>query len=472
MADELNDYGSNANIQDTNTYTSVNSINEYDFMDYSESGTGGYRDGTFLVNHKREMFYKSRKDQCFYQNYVRPILRAMVEPIFNKVAPRKVLDSKTEKVNTISLFNDFILDCNNANMSLQDYTKQVIKTARLHGITFTVVENFEDDLLQSAQTIEQARAERLFPYVYQRTIQQVKNYEIDKFGNLLNITFVEDKIKTSDNKEVQSYRLWDKTKTVLYIVEEDSKGVTHKTILNEYYHNLNRLPVIVSAVTSINGKEKIYINPPLYDIAKLNHTMFNKDSEIREIERAQGFSILYLQGTPGTLTTSQNNALFMPMDATMAPGFISPNPSIQDQLMKYQDNIREAIFRIAEQNGVTGVKAQASGVSKQWDFFAHESILGYTSSMATSLEKQISEIFKLYTQDEFDYMVLYPTKFAPNNITEEIKNYEAYLSLGMPPKAEALAREKITRILFHDENQKILDNVIAEIREMQTDTLE
>ena len=64
-------------------------------------------------------------------------------------------------------------------------------------------------------------------------------------------------------------------------------------------------------------------------------TVFNKDSEIRELERAQGFSFLYAQGIePGDLTIGANNYLNVPEGSTIPPGYCSPDPGIQKTLME------------------------------------------------------------------------------------------------------------------------------------------
>ena len=254
--------------------------------------------------------------------------------------------------------------------------------------------------------------------------------------------------KKKDKKPVY-IRVWDDEKSQVF-KKDDEKG-KFEPDGDPFFHNLGVVPVI--ALFSIRRKDKtiLLVDPPLYDIAKLNYTIFNKDSEIREIERAQGFSFLYAQGIePADLTIGVDNYLNVPEGMTIPPDYCSPDPNIQKVLMENADAIREDIFRIAEQNGVTGITDQ-SGIAKQWDFFAHESVLKKTSSMAVSLEESIVEIFKLYTGEEFVYIVEYPTDFQPNNALKEIELHERYLDMQPGPKGRSASKAAVARLIFKDQ---------------------
>lgn len=448
-------------VADTDKYVSVNSLNIYDFMDDAYLGSRGFRDGKYLVPHSREMFYKNRMDLAFYKNFVRPIIRAMVDPVFVNLAPRTVTPDNV-------LFTDFIDNCDNAGTHLQDFSHDVIETCRLHGCDFVVVDDFP--MSEQPDTAEEAKIKRIFPYVYERTAQQVYEYKVDGFGNLESITFKEEPIKkkvAGKEKEVDQYRKW--TKNQVITLEMDSAGKSLVPI-NTIDHNLEKIPVISIYSGRRRDKSALLVDPPLYDLAKLNLTIFNKDSEIREVERNQGFSVLYIQGRPtGNVTTGTSNVLFISPDATIPPGFAAPNPQIQDKLMQNNDKIKEDLFRIAEQSGVTGVRSAKSGIAVQWDFYAHESVLKRTSWLAGTLEEKIAYIFALYTKETFEYVISYPQNFQPNDKLAEVNVYDKYLGFDLPSKAKKLAKKKITRVLFSDESEEEVADALKEIDEEEED---
>lgn len=463
LSQHIDDQG----IQGQASYKKVSSLNIYDFMEMTYEGSGIYRDGTGLVPHAREMDYSKRREIAHYKNYLKPIVRAMVEPVFTDEAIRKIEDDN-ENEQTGLMINSFIEDADNDGSSLQDITEDVVSYARLHGLSFAVVDNFRADELND--TVAANMEGRKYPYVYMRKANQVKAFKIDKFGRLEKIVFYdfkEDVDTESKEKSTTEYlREWDNEKSQVY--KKDPKTGKFVKDGEPFYHNLGAIPVIVLYSVRRKDKNILMVDPPLYDIAKINYTMFNKDSEIREIERAQGFSFLFAQGIePGDLTVGTDNYLNLPEGASIAPGYCSPDPNIQKVLMEYNNALKEDVFTIAEQNGVTGVTDQ-SGVAKQWDFFAHESVLKKTSRMAVTVEEKIVHIFQLYTGEKFVYIVEYKTDFQPNDILKEVETYERYLDLQPASKGRALAMGSVARIIFRDQPPAKVKE-IAEQEEKEAD---
>jgi hypothetical protein len=466
MADTIDTVDLSVGVSDNRAYKKVSDLSVYDFMTQTYRGSGIYRDGTGLIPHSREMDYKSRRENAFFKNYLRPILRAMVEPCFAQQAVRTVTDD-AENEQTDTLLNAFLENADNDGGSIQDVVELVITQARLHGLAFAVIDNYSADAL--SPTVAENIANRTFPYVYLRKATQVKAYELDRFGKLARIAFYDvapasEKLSLTSEKKVtesvEYIREWDFEKSQLYKKEpKDAKFVPAGPAV---YHGLGKLPVLVVYSVKRDDKNILYVDPPLFDIAKLNFTLYNKDSEIREIERAQGFSFLYAQGIePGDLTIGVHNYLNLPEKSTIPPGYCSPDPNIQKTLMENSGAIREAIFQIAEQNGVTGVTDQ-SGVAKQWDFFAHESILQHTSKLAEILENQIVEIFQQYTETDWIYTVEYKTDFQPNSVLHEIEEYERYLDLQPASKGQALAKGNVARLVFRAQPQEVIAEIVEQ----------
>lgn len=449
-------------LASTNTAIKINSLNIYSFMEHSYDGSHGYRDGTYLIPHPREVFFESRKELCFYRNFIRPIVRAMIEPVFNSEAIRKILDPGQEPY-TDTLFADFINDCDNAGQWLQDFTKEAVEYSRLHGMVCVVMDNSID---APANKLE-AKSDRKFPYVYLKKAYEIAYYKTDKFGNLIEIVFVD---MDSDCTEPR-YRKWTSEYSVI-VKQSGSNG--YEEVSKRFEHNLGTIPVIILYSTKRKVATNIFVDPPLYDIAKLNHAIFNKDAEIRDQERSQGFSVFYVQSdNVGNLTLGDKNVLFVPTGSTLAPGFASPDPTILKGLIENGDKMREDLFRMAEQQGVTGVQSGSSGVAMQWDFFSHESVLQRTSYLACTLEEKIADLFMLYTGEDFIYVVEYPEDFQPNNKMDELKLYDLALTQNPPVRMRAKIQEKIAHLLFNDsESEEDIKEIIEEIQQDADDELE
>jgi len=448
------------NLSQTGNYKNLSSENVYTFMDNAYSGTGGFRCGSYLIPHDREMNYDSRRQMAFYRNFVKPIVRAMIEPCFIEQIPRVVKD-ENGNVQEDTLFHGFIDDCDNTETYIQSFSQQVLEYARLHGAVFTVMDNFSDQ----PKTELEAKENRIFPYMYNKTSQQIEKFKTDDFGKLIEIYFT-DKL---DDKGNQLYRLWTKEYSVLVKKNNDD---TYTEVELQKPHNLGVVPVISTYSIKRKNNTEILVDPPLYDLAKINFTIFNKDSEIRSLERDQGFSVFFLQSDqPGNLTLGAKNVLFLPIGSTITPGFASPNPAILSGLQDSNIKLREDLFRIAEQSGVVGVQSGASGVALQWDFFAHESVLKKTSYIATNFELACAEMFKLYTNQEFIYEVEYPDDFQPNDKSAELKLFDQALMMDLPPMAKSKIKEKIANLLFSDIDGEELKKIIDEIKQQTEDEL-
>jgi hypothetical protein len=435
----------------------INTVNPYVFMNHTYEGSSGYRDGSYLIPFSRESSYQSRKQLAHFKNYLKPILRAMVAPVFAETAPRKILDG-TGTETTDSLFAAFIKDCDGAGTHLQEYTAQAMSVMRRHGVCFTVMDNFPTTL--QPQTMAQAVAGRIFPYIYLKQAHEVVEHECDQFGNLREIMFTDAPVEVNGKYE-KRYRKWTTTESLLY--GKDAKGQYY--VIDRATHNLGIVPVIMVFAEPRECKSEILPTPPLYDIAKLNYVIFNQCAEVRDQERAQAFSIFFCQGVPPSdLVISNNTYINLPDSATISPGYASPDWNIIAGLVANQEQNRKDLFTIAEQNGVVGVQSASSGVAMAWDFAAHENILRQTSSLAMQLENFVAKMFMRYTNDAFVYTVEYPMDFAPMGLDNEVGRLDKVLRMpGLNPLLIAAIQEKLTRLLLREEDPDTIKRIVDAI---------
>ena len=455
----------NPDVSAVSQHQNILSVNPYEFMEHTYYGTGGYRNGTYLINHQRESYYDSRREYSSYRNFMRPIIRSLIEPVFTEKAKRVVLDANQNDMSG-TLFSGFIDDCDNNGTSLQEFTEDVLTNARLLGCTFVVMDNFPDHSPDKQTALDN----RIYPYLYQVKPQGVKDYSVDKFGKITSITLEDDPLITKHGFSITKedrYRLWTDTYSVL--LKKDNSG-TYTEVEARVEHGLGVIPVIPVYIGKKKSQSDILVDPPMYDLGRLNCSLYNKDSEIRDLERSQAFAIFFLQTEEGgNVTLGSHNALFLPMETTIPPGFASPDPSIMTTLADSCEKLRESIFMIAEQNGVQGVRSAKSGIAIQWDFFAVESQLKKTSKVATDFELALSNLFKLYTNEEFEYIVEYPSDFQPGNQGEVLDTYKKVFDLNPPEELKRVLWEKTTRMLMSDESEEDVQVVVSAIYAETTD---
>ena len=315
-------------------------------------------------------------------------------------------------------------------------------------------------------TDREAIANRAFPYVYIKKAWDVlddKNVtKLDKSGNLISICFVDDAVKDKNGKTHERWRLWTRSYSVM--VKRGRFGKYEEIPETKIEHNLGVVPVVMVFSEEQANRDTVLTDPPLYDLAKTNYTIFNKDSEIREVERAQGFSFFYAQGIEGeSLETGVNNYLPVPFQATITPGFASPDAAIPKELRESGEQIRMSLFQIAEQSGVTGVQNQQSGIAKEWDFFAHESVLQRTAAMAKKFQNDVFNLFNKYLtgDDNYLYVVEYKESYSPLNELVELEKIEKYLDLSPAAKGASMAKFKAFQLLFPNATDEEIGEVQA-----------
>lgn len=441
------------------TAIDVTQLNDYLFIEHAYRGISGFKDGKYLIPHQREAFYNTRRQFSDYVNFIHPIVRAMLDPVFTDKINRDYDGELTEK---------FVNDCNGNGMHIQSFVSIATEYVRLHSICFIVVDNVTDQ----PETMTEAVRQNKKPYAYIRKAYQVETYTLNMYGGLEDIMFIDKKV-TIENKEVQLYRKWTPTETQLFKKKDDyAKGdeVKYVPYENAVIHGLGVLPVIALYDSDRDDPDILLPHPKMYGIAKLNHSIYNQDSERRELERNQGFAILCVQegdGSPAGKTIGSSNYLQVPLEASNMPEFVSPEAELLAGLLEQREKKRENLFSLAEQNGVIGVTKEAkSGVALSYEFRAYESTLQKTSEIATRAETEIIELFKLWTRTNFKYEFEYPIEFQPQRELEQVTIYDTVLNYpGVPKTTIDKIMVATHKLLFPDAEQDEIDMVEKDLKD-------
>ena len=411
-------------IEDTTAFRDAHALNVYDFVTHTYNGTDGYRDGSYLIPHPREAFYNTRRRSSYYVNAFRPVVDAMVNPVFK---------GEIARTSNSDAMDGFIANADNAGTPLQQYSRSAMLHARLHGICFVVMDNVTTEELKGAPTEAQAIAYRAYPYIYLKTAQCMKCIDVDKYGRMMSVTLY-DGVRKDGARDVPQYRYWDSQKWQL-IEYKMGDGKEIPIVVSEGTHGLGVVPVIPVNPFLASQSLAVMPQPPLFDLAFLSFALYNKESLVVTMEQNQSFSILYVSGmNAANLTVGPTNALFLGDGAKFAPGFVSPDAQHINNLVKNCDRIEERIHSLAQQNGVIGVVSQTSGVSKEWDFRAEEGVLQETALAASNLEYAIADLFDLYRESVSGYEVTYPKQFTPSYSKDRVDQALRILD-SIPPDA-------------------------------------
>lgn len=435
----------------------IRSENIFAFLDHAYYGNGGFRSGYYLVPHKRELWYETRIKFAYYVNFIKPIIRAVVEPVFVKEASRVYSEA------TLDVFLDNV---DNRGTKMQKFTYMATNVCRRHSVVFIIVDNFSNQPAEQSEAINN----RILPYCYIRKANQLYQYKLDIYGNVEELLFIESPSVYSKGalKEKAQYRRWTKQFTRLEINENETQGMQTQDPKyvavpgTERAHNLGVVPVIVMRDVELEQPADFIPEPKLYDLARVNHAIFNKDSEIREIERNQAFAVFCVnQNRASNLTIGTNNVLFYPIGSN-PPQFVAPPMEVLSQLIMDRKELREDLFRLAEQNGVVAVQDAKSGISLAFEFFAHESVLQQTAMLATEIEEKIIGLYGLWMNKDIEYEVTYRNSFVPHGEEQRIKTLDIIFAQNPP---EVMKKKIFTdefKLMYPEADPKEIEELEAE----------
>ena len=378
---------------------------QYKLVRDSYTGQGGFSTGEYLFGYGREQDLSQRKEMAAYTNYVKPIVDVRVDAVFNENPARVYEDNE--------IIDAFLKDCDNNGTILEDFIHEATRDTVLLGNSFIIMDNFPAN--EIPETLQEVIDTRKFPYVYSKSVLDVYEYETDLFGKLQSITFyygLYDGAK--EGSEVYLYKRFTKKEIEYFTIEGSKDGDIIQTI-SLTSHSLGRVPVAYY-------NNDILPFSPYYSMATLARKIYNIDSELTDLERAQMFSILLIPSiSPGNepkdnIVVSTSNALFYDSQSTNKPEYISPDSNIMKVQMENRQSSMDNLLQSADVLGSTAIansNNSSSGISMQYQFFGKQQGLIMSSNIANSLETQVMELLGLFFGIDYEYYVKYTDNFSP-----------------------------------------------------------
>lgn len=422
-------------------------------------GEGGFLDGSYIDAHKREteINYENRKEQAYYPNYIQPVVDSHVNGVFNNKPEREYEEN--------SLFGKFVEDCTGSKVTLDSFMKDAATVAALQGCNLIVIDNDQNH----PEDLQSVIDNRSFPYVYMIDREQITDFEADKYNNIVSITYQFTIKNAATGKDVLQRRTWTTTETILEECEIVSGTMGSKWVeIDRQAHNLNMLPCRFLNHASNVKKDRLPTSKFLQP-AKMNKAIYNMESEIREIQRQQAFSILTIQGDPedkGKVEVGTHNALYYSKDVQNSPAFIAPSPEPINMLEKSITRLVSEIYRIScVAYTQQFASALQSGESKKWTFHITRQVLEAFANNCEALEKWIGIVFGKYTNSDVNYNVKYSRNYGADDIDTDITNTQAVLDLNIGRKFDLEAKKRLARQYFADSKPEDIDDIVKDLEE-------
>jgi hypothetical protein len=239
-------------------------------------------------------------------------------------------------------------------------------------------------------------------------------------------------------------------------------------------YNIGKTPVIpVFSAECEDGT--ITPHPPYYSIARCNWSLFNDCSALTRLQRAQMFAILCAPKIEGGFGAGPNKGFELPADNTQtgekwpAPFYLAPPIGPYQEIAETIKGKREELYRLAGQEGISGVRESKSGIAKSYDFNAEEWVLKETAKMAETAASKIAMFVKLFTSEEFDFTAtltsVYKPNYADDRMTRDTTIIDKVSTLSTPYTPIIAAALKDLLEIFYQGNEDDKKEIIEWIDE-------
>lgn len=375
--------------------------------------SGDVANGNMLVPHTietDEKFTERKKFSCNV-NYFAPSIDTVIRPIFDASIKRSC-DNEMVK-----LFWKNV-DCRESSMD--SFMRRSGEDVRKHSTYFIIMDNFPEE--DQPKTEAEALRDRIMPYVYKKKPQDVADYGLDIRGAIQFVTFFNGTHKAGEKAYPKFCRI-DKNAFTSYYVAVNGKGEQSHVVIDEVAHPLSRLPIVVMRDKLAEDGE-LCAHPRSYNLMRISHALFNKDSEMRESERKEQFSMLAIEMVDGTvpvhIAVGTSNTMYYGKGAK-TPAFVEPSPGILAGLLATKQSLRDDFFMVAGQSGVAGVQVAKSGTAMAFEFMGKESTIREYAEICEDADRSVTQMFLDWIKASDEFMIEYPESYTPSDDTVQYK---------------------------------------------------
>lgn len=403
--------------------------NAWDFIKDAVEGTGGFSDATYLIPHYREFSratntydkkYIDRLQNARYDNFVRLICDAPWGFV------TRHSDAIVREDGDEQRLSEFWDDADGNGLSIMDALEFPARQARMYGTGWLMVDRAALDLRTKADE----RAADM-PYVYPIPTRNITSWSFDRGGRLTSLIVLEP--QPGQKAEDSDVRVWTPDAWVLFSFVSAGNYFAVGGI-----NPLGEIPAVPifddrPSPGSLLGAS---IMP---QVARMGRSVFNIDSEIREIERKTAFPVLAVSlksiADAKTLTISTEGTLAYDGEGG-PPNWLEPTLKSHERLSESRRAEKESAFQMAEMSALFAFKGDtvttSSGVHAEVEFDKTNRRIARFARSLESAEHRIAEFVLRYLgASGVEFSVTYPRDFGLRDLDQVVARTEKRLNLNL-----------------------------------------
>lgn len=435
----------------------------FDFAGQALDGLGGFRaqlsgGATHLVRHLAEgdAKFDRRLKLAVYENH----MRSACDRFTGFLGRRKPRRDGTDAPLVQLMLGDADL-CGN---DLDTFWRAFAQQAAARGSMLLVIDRKPADA--TATLADQMRL-RALPYVRMAYPEALESYRLDDTGSafervtLAGWEWIDDELQeTRRDYDTAGWRLRVRSRSVAHSAQADQWDT-----LAEGAHGFGACPVL----SFTEDGSPFPCLGRFLQIADMSRDLFNLRSELREILRAQTFSVLAIQVQDPFTFDAAGTAAAIGTHSALSytgerPAYISPD---NGPVQAYLDNIasvRQEIARVAMDDTVRSGDQAESGMARRIRFEAMNAALNRFSLNLQALEMRMWTLFHRALGTDNRVTVEWPTDYTLADVAAELDILALMQATGFPDAAQRAKRAAVAAVEW-DNSPDVLSDVLRAIDE-------
>lgn len=252
-----------------------------------------------------------------------------------------------------------------------------------------------------------------------------------------------------------------------------STGAWSATDSNGVQLDAGTIPINVCPVLIFTEQGDFPCFGPFSPIADLSRDLFNATSELREILRAQTFSLLTMQVPEGTtneqkidsakaigVTIGTSNLM---VHSGQTPAFIAPPGGPASTYLEYIRDLRSQIEEVGL--AVASPNQQESGISMQMRFHSINAALARFTERMEDFERRMWELSSRWLNMQAVPTISWPRDFDMADVEQELTILTEMNANAMPKRVIEEQQKRITSLQFVGAETETKDELLASIEE-------
>jgi hypothetical protein len=462
-------------------------------LGYVYEGDGPYLDGSALVPHSRELIYAKdltgkvdftsvigqqrkflqRKTLAHYQNFASVIVDTLVDHQYAKTPTRDIAERGVLGHHPLQRFWE---DVDGLGTHIDDYLEFAQTLAHVYGHCFILMDRQENVERAAEGRAPRVRTRASDSRPVLRTYIPVDAPDwLAPAGRLTAIKFIESVERTTLTQPsaavAQQAVVWDDRAWTR--ISNNGKRIVSQP------HGFGRVPV-VTFYARRRARIPVIGRSTLRDY-RMYRDHYNMLSELREIFRAQTFSMLHIQLKEGE-TVEQARAHIGDHAGTDSllfsmggAEFIAPPEGPAAQYAAAISELEQKIFRLVGiQNEGSGSLASVAADTMRIRSLDLNRMLAHFADQAEIADREIARLWfaaeygpdrAAAMQDEADLVISHSDEFFTEQITQVVQDAAATIAIGVGPTATALIKRSVVNVALKDVSAEQYATIVEEIEE-------